>query len=185
MTRIDICNNALSQLGRDSISSWDDESATARQIKVFYETSVDRLLREHNWNFAMATAKLVETKNKGIADYPVPCAVPLDCSRVIRLESRNKFIKRGNFIYCRNSNETVVYIRKDINAEDFDSAFADCVTCMIAAKLAFANRDTQMASYFEQQLRERIANAKSIDSIENVHDFQPGSFNSKFLNARR
>lgn len=185
MTRIDICNNALSQLGRDSISSWDDESATARQTKVFYETSVERLLREHNWNFAMATAKLVTVNEDGIADYPVACATPYDCSRVIRLESRNKFVKRGNMLYCRNQNEVVVYVKKDIDAEDFDSAFAECVTCLIASKLAFANRDNQMASYFEQQLRERIANAKSIDSIENVHDFQSGSFNSKFLTARR
>lgn len=186
MTRIDICNIALAQLGRDSISSWDDDNATARQIKIFYETAVDRLLRDHNWNFAMRTASLVQIHNAdGIQNYPVACAVPLECARVIRLESRDKFIKRGNIIYCRNIGENVVYVKKDINADDFDSAFADCVICLISAKLAFASRDNQMASYFEQQLRERIANAKAIDSIENVHDFQSGSFKSDFINARR
>lgn len=184
--RIDICNMALAQLGMEQISSWDDDRASARQVKIFYNVCKERLLREYNWSFAIKEEKLTQIANKeGVADFPIVCNLPNNASRIIRLGSRRKYLKRENLLYVQNADDTVLYIKEDIEACEFDSAFADSLACAIASKLAFANRDTQLASYYDQQMQQRIAAAKAIDSIENIHDFQQGRRRSKFIEARQ
>lgn len=60
MNVTDVCNMALSYLGKGRIASLDDQSEQARQCKLFYEYTKQRLLREYTWGFAKRILKLAE-----------------------------------------------------------------------------------------------------------------------------
>ena len=51
--RVDIANLALSWLGEQPISSLDDESDRALQMKINYEKARDATLEAHDWTFAI------------------------------------------------------------------------------------------------------------------------------------
>ena len=52
VTKIDICNLSLAQLGQSPISSLEQDNEKARRLKLFYVPVRDEVLRTHNWAFA-------------------------------------------------------------------------------------------------------------------------------------
>jgi hypothetical protein len=52
MTKVDICNKALTLLGAAPITSIDDDTATARSLNRVYDISLESILHEAKWNFA-------------------------------------------------------------------------------------------------------------------------------------
>ena len=52
-SEVDLCNNALGQLGEDSITSLDDNSKKARLCKRFYPDARDTVLRAYPWRCAI------------------------------------------------------------------------------------------------------------------------------------
>lgn len=74
----DICNMALSRLGKYRISSMDEQTEAGRQCKLFYEATRQRLLREYNWGFAKRKEKLT-LLDKFDPDWPYVYAYPNQC----------------------------------------------------------------------------------------------------------
>jgi hypothetical protein len=80
--RIDVVNIALNLLGEAPITSIDDDSDSARAMKVNYIHSRDATLEAHTWTFAMKRfipAKLAESPEFGP---PNAFAIPSDILRV-------------------------------------------------------------------------------------------------------
>lgn len=57
-SRVDICNEALSLIGSESITSFEEKTSTARRMKRLYDTSRKALLRLHSFNFATKRIRL-------------------------------------------------------------------------------------------------------------------------------
>ena len=78
MNITDVCNMALAYLGKGRIASIDEQTEQARQCKLFYDYTKQRLLREYTWGFAKRIVQLAEldTVNpfyKHVYAYPNEC----------------------------------------------------------------------------------------------------------------
>lgn len=78
VTNTDICNIALSYIGKRQIQSLDEQSETARQCKLHYNNARQNLLRSYAWGFAkkVTVAALLNTKYPGweyVYAYPSEC----------------------------------------------------------------------------------------------------------------
>ena len=60
MNITDVCNMSLAYLGKGRIASIDEQTEQARQCKLFYEYTKQRLLREYTWGFAKRIVKLAD-----------------------------------------------------------------------------------------------------------------------------
>lgn len=60
MNITDVCNMALSCLGKGRIASIDEQSEQARQCKLFYSQTKKRLLRDYSWGFAKRVEQLAQ-----------------------------------------------------------------------------------------------------------------------------
>lgn len=91
-TQIDVINRALIELGKDPITSIDDNSDAARVMRALWATVLDSTLSLSNWGFAGAVAQLA-TNGEDTLDfryankYPLPGEfvklrriLPEDCS---------------------------------------------------------------------------------------------------------
>ena len=52
MNITDVCNMALSCIGKGRIASIEEQSEQGRQCKLFYAQTKKRLLRDYSWGFA-------------------------------------------------------------------------------------------------------------------------------------
>ena len=78
MTDTDICNMALSNLGKGVIANMEEGIEDARACKLFYETTRREVLREFPWGFAHRIERLavVDTNVPGWSyayGYPAQC----------------------------------------------------------------------------------------------------------------
>ena len=183
--RVDICNIALSLLGEDPITSIDDDSNNAKQLKIHYEAARDATLEAHDWTFAIERflpAKLTAEPVYGAAAL---FSVPVDILRVIACDNPSNVndpsygtvkinaneqidwqMEAGNIV-C---NEEVVYARgvKRITAEGvfsplFVEAFAAKLAMMLAVNLtASADIQARVTALYDYTIRE----AKSRDGLQ-------------------
>jgi len=187
METIEICNLALGIIGAPRILNANDSSEYAIRCRDLFPVCRDRLLRSSIWSFSIASAALqLSADAPAAADFAAGCRRPGDLIRVFKLESREPYLLRGDFIYVRNLPQTLIYCRRIEDASRFDPAFADALVFAIAAELALpATRDANLANYIRAEFTERIRAAQSCGAIENPHEFQRGERFSAFLNARR
>ena len=72
-TDIDICNLALSHFGARSIDGFNDGSEGGRLCGVFYEQTLDEVLRAHAWNFAIKRTTLSRLADAPASPRLYPC----------------------------------------------------------------------------------------------------------------
>lgn len=81
----EIANAALTLLGEKRISSLDDSSKPARELKAIFTITRDALLAGYNWSFAMARTKLSPLADVPAFDYGLQFLMPTECLRVIQI----------------------------------------------------------------------------------------------------
>lgn len=100
MNVTDICNMALSYLGKGRIASLDEQSENARQCKLFYTYTKNRLLREYSWGFAKRITQLAELDTVNpfwshVYAYPSKCLCVRRIFNCTDILDENKKIKKA------------------------------------------------------------------------------------------
>lgn len=85
MTPVDLCNTALSFVGRASINSLEEATAEARACRQHYDAARRSFLSLSLWTFALRRVVLAETVNTFEARWAYRYAYPNDALRVVRL----------------------------------------------------------------------------------------------------
>ena len=184
MERIDIANIALSMLGVDQITSLDDESNTAEQVKLHYIPARDATLEAHEWSFAIERfepALLTAAPLFGAANQfsiPVNILRVLTCDNPTTVENPGyvqpinstpqiDWVLEGRSILC---NEDIVYARGIRRVEEegifsnlFVQAFAAKLAMLLAINLtASADIQARVTAYYTFAMHE----AKSRDGLQ-------------------
>jgi len=79
---VSICNLALSNIGKDNISSISDPEPEARACNQFYEHVRDMLLQAYPWRWAGKTVSLAEVANDKPGAWGYAYQRPTDCLKV-------------------------------------------------------------------------------------------------------
>lgn len=168
-----ICNQALTWLGQDPISSLDDRSTTAEWMRNNYPFLRDAVLEERTWTFATRRLKS-ETAERD--DFDTMFAHPLDSNwlavfRVYRNTTTRSpdywptsdgWRREGDYILARDE---VVYmwgIKRVTDPSKFSSLFVQALAQRLAADAAIPlteNRALQadMWNLYQQKLAEAAA----------------------------
>ncbi len=153
--RVDIANIALSLLGEQPISSFDDDSSNAKQLTIHYIPARDATLEAHDWSFAIERHILAPLTEKPLYGAGNAFLVPNNILRVIacddpgtntvfnphstpRINSREQIdwvLEKGNIL----ADEEVVHMRGIRRIEDegsFSSLFVQLLAAYLASLLA-------------------------------------------------
>lgn len=187
MDSVTICNLALNMLGIPNITSFEEENNNAKLCKRFFPVLRDRVLRDHTWSFATHAMPLQQLReNPFDPNYQYSMALPGDLIRINEVIPAVPFRKAANKIFCNTHPVTLVYTKRVEDPELFDETFVEALQYLIAAEIGLANtRDGNLVAYFRQEYERKLADARSIDTQENFHTYQTGTFNSDFIAARR
>ena len=79
---VSICNLALSNIGKDNISSLSEATPEARACNQFYEHVRDMLLQAYPWRWAGRTVSLAEITNDKPGAWGFAYQRPVDCLKV-------------------------------------------------------------------------------------------------------
>lgn len=80
-SKIEICNLALGFMGAGSIADIDEKRPEAIYCKLYYRPALEKVLREHPWNFAQARERmaLLDLPEVWGREYSYAYALPVNC----------------------------------------------------------------------------------------------------------
>lgn len=174
-----ICNMALTELGAGKISNYlEDTSEKAVNCRLFYEPTVDEVLRSHEWNCAIwyqSLALVADTDDDYLLtdydEWAYQFQLPTNplCLRPLEIPDYPGYDYEIVSGYLITNLETVVlkYIRKLIDPTKFDALLVETIMYKLAADMAVkvkgsaADRDKMLLMY-EYQLKR----AQDIDGKE-------------------
>jgi hypothetical protein len=140
MTKVDICNKALTLLGAAPITSIDDDTATARSLNRVYDISLESILHEAKWNFATKRDLLSEVEVT--LDWYDPgesfvYSKPSDAVWIYEANSNASWRIEGDYIISDTSGLGVRYIYLNEDPSTYPATFADAFIDKLASEIAF------------------------------------------------
>lgn len=180
MVNTDICNVALSYIGRGRIIAINEPTEIARQCDLHYDNTRKLVLRQYEWGFARHHEKLevVDTEINGykyIYMYPEKCirmlALLKDGKRfdAFRINDFEVFNLDNNIkvIACDHENAFIDYIYDVTDCDIFDSLFIEAFSRKLAANIETAVAgNTALTNMQYQMYQAAIQEAKSLSAKE-------------------
>lgn len=169
---VDICNSALIKLGSERINALTDDNKRARNCQEQYPKIVKRVLRSHLWSFAIKRVTLPTVDPSfDFDDGEKAFLMPLDCIRVVGINSRYKYKIEGRHILTKLSSLNLSYISSSVPEAYYDENFKEALACAVAADLCYSI--TQSSTMKQQLLAECeswTSQARSFNSQEQTPD---------------
>ncbi len=179
MDKTQLVNLALYTIGAKAISDYQENSHNGGIVREFFPEVKKRVLREHNWNCAMARRALAQLSSSPAFGYDYQYQLPTDCLRAIQLNAYNDpFHVEGEKLLTNETEANLLYVA-DIEPYQMDSMLARCVQYALAAELAnVLAASIDLATKLENQYQQWILpKAKHIDGVESAGDqFYEGFF---------
>lgn len=135
-SKIDICNRALSYLGANLISSFDEQTKSAQFCRLFYDDVLEELLRTHPWNFATKRVALNKVEY-ALTDGLTAFQLPADCIRPISnaYNTQIQYDIEGEYLLTNESTFTLVYIAMIEDVNKYDTMFRKELSMSLALEL--------------------------------------------------
>ena len=187
---VDICNQALTNLGVDSaISSLTDDSSNARACNRLFARLRDQLLRQHAWNFAINRATLTALSATVGYEYAFSYQLPTSpkCIRVLELrEERDEKLGPGyayqieslvdgantyNVLSTDANTARIKYIKEVTDPTQFDTLFVQALVDLLTARLSMPI--TQSRSTAEAWAAQAVRSLEDAKEANVLEGFEP------------
>lgn len=185
-TETDIINEAYGIVGEDRIISPTDTTRQAEIARLFYDTSLEFVLRHRDWNCARrrATLSLLDENIVTVqqSEFTYAFVVPSDCLALRRMTGYSKFppysletIKDNDnvirVLYTNRNPTTIVYTAR-IEAPHLDPMLKECVVLKLATRFATASRvrDLRWQTEVLKQYGAMLIEAVGVDEAESDID---------------
>jgi len=172
---IEICNNALLDLGEDAIMSLTDGSKAAGLCNHRWPAVRDAVLRTHPWNCAMAQAELAAASAAPLWKWEFQYALPTDFLRIIRIVGTDGTVVedweiQGGVILCDEDAPIFIsYVRRETDPARYDALLGETLSARLAAALAYPlSGSTSLAQAYWELYQKKLAEARGVDAREGV-----------------
>ncbi len=172
---IEICNNALLDLGEEAIMSLGDESKAAGLCNHRWPAVRDAVLRAHPWNCGMAQAELAAAAAAPLWKWEFQYTLPTDFLRITQLVGTDgntiaDWEIQGGIILCNEAAPIYIsYVRRETDPRKYDALLGEALSARLAATLAYPlSGSTSLAQAYWEVYQNKLAEARGVDAREGV-----------------
>jgi len=167
---VDICSRALILIGADPITSFDDNSTEALVASNLYEDVARASLVNSRWRFATNQSVLNKLAADPTGRYDNAYQLPTDSLMVHAVTANDNLIEYqiyGNKVFANTSDADVIIADYSFRAQEenwpsyFTIAVEYALSTLFATSIA---RDATLASLMQNQAKDSMAKARSLDS---------------------
>ena len=174
-TKFDICSKALTMIGANTISSFEDGTTESDVANQLYEDTLRALLTQTRWRFSTQQVQLSRLENTPHGRWDAGYQIPADCILIHAITVNDNLVKYeryGDKIYCNlDSTATVIMDYTFRQEEDqFPPYFTLGVEYQLASLFGAAiARSAQLVGAFEQKHQIQMRTARNLDSQERTN----------------
>jgi len=170
-SEVQVCNNALVEIGAQRIAALSDTNERARVCNEQYAKVRNELLYSHPWNFATKRVQLAATVNTPVYDWSTEFSLPSDCLRVLDtdLYKDQDYQIEGRFLYANTDAIKIKYIAEITDVTKFTPGFGEVLALKLAANIAYAlTQSTTLKEQLEAKFERRLKVVRTFDAQEGV-----------------
>lgn len=186
---VSISNEALAEIGADSIASMDEESVAATECRRAFDNVVSDLLERSEWGFKTRRITGSAITNDRISEWNFAYSKPSGASKISRVlipaddsypewgtysnpiwDSYGSipFVEVGGTIYTNVEDAVLEYTAANVDVSAFPSLFRRAVAIELAARIAYPiKKDRQLRGDMIQM--SEIVTARAIADDQNRH----------------
>lgn len=172
---VEICNNALLDLGEETIISLTDNCKAAKLCAHRWPAVRDLVLRAHPWNCAMAMTSLPALASTPAWRWDYQYQLPADCLRVIAVadSSENTVLEYevlGRMILCDTTSPIyLLYVKRETDPVKYDALLSEALSARMSMSLALPlTASTSAVEAFGALYQAKIAEARGVDAREGM-----------------
>lgn len=164
-SKVEMCNNALQELGDKSILDLTDNTERARQCNQRFNTLLDSLLCLVPWTFAMERLQLASDVDTPAFEFTYKHTLPSDCLQVLGDYNDYPYRVEGNYIFSDSSPIKLIYTRRIDDMNELSSLFVEMFQLALAKKLCMTlTGSAALYDRIKEDLRMAMKVAKSKDA---------------------
>jgi hypothetical protein len=169
---IEICNNALIDLGEEAIASLSDNTKAARLCNQRWPAVRDAVLRAHPWNCALRQTELAASATAPGWQYESGYPLPADCLRVLSVccggaEVAAWEVQAGAILCDETGPLQVAYVTRIDDPRLYDPLLCEALTARLSATLAYPiTASTSLAQAFWSMYADKLREARGVDARE-------------------
>lgn len=170
---IEICNNALLDLGEETIMSLGDPTKTARLCNQRWPAVRDAVLRAHPWNCCLAQAELAASAQGPAWKWARRYALPVDHLRTVQVVGPDgreveDWEVQGRDILCdAEAPLYLAYVRREEDPRAYDVLLCEALSARLSATLAYPlSASTALGQAFWSVYQQKLSEARGADARE-------------------
>ena len=169
-SKTELCNLALLKLGKSRVQDIDtDPSQQATDLKLAYDFTLNQILNEAEWSFAVrrqALNKLTETPLYGWS-YIFTLPANPEYIKLISVENNPDYVIEGKYILSNEENLNITYIARITDPNDYTAGFKNAFVLLLATKICYNltgsdSREKQLLTEYENALYQAMTQFKAI-----------------------
>lgn len=138
MSKLEIINKALGLLGANTIKTIEDHTLEAEAARKMYQPSLDSVLAETDWTFAIKRELLTLSDKQAAWGGGNYFELPSDLIKIVDVMNAHTFWRReGNYIFTHESEFGLVYVARCIDPTFYPSYFIDALAAKLAAEMCY------------------------------------------------
>lgn len=178
ISKVDICNLALTKIGTSTIVSLTESTENARRCNIIYEPLKREVMRSHTWTFATKIEPLAQLSGEEIINYDYLYVYPSECLYISKIfDSGKTEINEYKKLLSPDTNTVVIatntyqayleYVKDIDDTNLFDDMFIEAFVARLASELVMPLiGDQGMSNKFLQEYQFQVASAKKLDKQE-------------------
>ena len=197
VSKVEICNIALQNLGANKITSITDNTVEAIECNLRYDTARRALLAMHPWNFAIKRASLNADVTAPAFNYGYAFTLPSDflalvmtkqeeqyqgaqpramnttqyVEDVVSYLSIDKYRIEGDKLVSYNSEVGIIYVADIEDEQSFSPSFVDLLGRYLAALIAYKITGNMQERNTQMELfKFELEEYRGLDSQQGVFD---------------
>lgn len=190
MSKVDLCNKALSLIGNKTITNIETPTTTEEKIcKLWYDQILKQALINAGPNFARTRAVIPMSNYISPFGFTNSFKIPNDCLKVLGIGEvgniRAKYSVEGDYILTNENNDNSLQIRYIKFIEDdtkFSSGFIDYFIHFLASNICYQiNKDGSLKQELEKMTDKKLLNCRTAENQESKIEIKN---DSRYKNSR-
>lgn len=162
-SNVSICNQALSWLGAQLITSLDDNTAEAKLCKANYADIRDAITEAHDWTFAITRYNLPKNATAPVNGYSASFQIPPEVLRVLSVSDNDDWGIEGQDIVTNEASVKMKAIARVTDPNRFSPLFIQALANRLAADLSIPltqSKSLQKQHYalYQSKMDEAVTN---------------------------
>jgi hypothetical protein len=175
VSKVSICNQALSKIKIDSIMALTENSRQARECNLLFEDTLSEALTMRAWNFATTRVNLAQLVTAPLSVYTYKYQLPVDCLQVLEVIDTSSNLSgykieykiEGRELLCDCAACQIMYIKNVTDMSELSPLFRAYLTTRLAYELSFPlNSILTLKDRLEKEMMMRLSDAKISDGME-------------------